>query len=92
LIFFDYRDIYFDVANILRAGVPRSTRVAEATGRSLPEVHGTVPVTGAAGWLRRFLAFAGPGYLVSVGYMDRTTEWPAALFGYALLWVIRCRI
>jgi manganese transport protein len=80
------------MANILRTGIPRSTRVAEATGRSLPEVHGSVPVIGAAGWLRRFLAFAGPGYLVSVGYMDpgnwATDLAGGAKFGYALLWVI----
>jgi manganese transport protein len=44
------------------------------------------------GWLRRFLAFAGPGYLVSVGYMDpgnwATDLAGGAKFGYALLWVI----
>jgi len=59
---------------------------------SLPEVHGTVRVTGVSGWLRRFLAFAGPGYLVSVGYMDpgnwATDLAGGAKFGYALLWVI----
>jgi manganese transport protein len=80
------------VANILSPGIPRPTQAAEATGRSLPEVHGTVPVSGAAGWLRRFLAFAGPGYLVSVGYMDpgnwATDLAGGAKFGYALLWVI----
>jgi manganese transport protein len=48
-----------------------------------------VPVTGG-GW-RRFLAFAGPGYLVAVGYMD-PGNWATALaggskFGYALLFV-----
>ncbi len=60
--------------------------------RSLPEVHGSVPVAGARGWLRRFLAFAGPGYLVSVGYMDpgnwATDLAGGAKFGYALIWVI----
>jgi manganese transport protein len=80
------------VANILRAGVPGSTPAEDPGGRSLPEVHGTVPVTGAAGWLRRFFAFAGPGYLVSVGYMDpgnwATDLAGGAKFGYALLWVI----
>src|SRR5262245_46394479 len=59
---------------------------------SLPEVHGTVRVTGLGGWVRRFLAFAGPGYLVSVGYMDpgnwATDLAGGAKFGYALLWVI----
>jgi manganese transport protein len=58
---------------------------------SLPDVHRSVPV-GGGNWLRRFLAFAGPGYLVSVGYMD-PGNWATDLaggskFGYALLWVI----
>jgi manganese transport protein len=43
-------------------------------------------------WWRRFLAFAGPGYLVSVGYMDpgnwATDLAGGAKFGYALVWVI----
>jgi len=59
---------------------------------SLPEVHGSVRVTGFSGWMRRFLAFAGPGYLVSVGYMDpgnwATDLAGGARYGYALLWVI----
>lgn len=42
--------------------------------------------------LKRFLAFAGPAYLVSVGYMDpgnwATDIAGGAKFGYALLWVI----
>jgi len=49
-------------------------------------------VSGVGGWLRRFLSFAGPGYLVSVGYMDpgnwATDLAGGAKFGYALLWVI----
>jgi manganese transport protein len=54
---------------------------------SLREVWGSVPVTGT-GW-RRLIAFLGPGYLVSVGYMD-PGNWATALaggskFGYALL-------
>ncbi len=58
---------------------------------SLPESFRSVPVVGAKGF-RRFLAFAGPGYLVSVGYMD-PGNWATDLaggskFGYALLWVI----
>jgi manganese transport protein len=60
--------------------------------RSLPEVHGSIRVGGVGGWARRFLAFAGPGYLVSVGYMDpgnwATDLAGGAKFGYALLWVI----
>jgi manganese transport protein len=63
-----------------------------ATHRSLPEVHGSIAVARGRGWWRRFLAFAGPGYLVSVGYMD-PGNWATDLAGgaryeYALLWVI----
>src|SRR5262245_30602234 len=59
---------------------------------SLPEVNRSVAVPKTGGWLRRFLAFAGPGYLVSVGYMD-PGNWATDLaggskFGYTLLWVI----
>ena len=58
---------------------------------SLAEVHRTVPVTGRT-WWRKLLAFAGPGYLVAVGYMD-PGNWATDLaggsqFGYALLSVI----
>ena len=60
--------------------------------RSLPEVHGSIPILRGRGWLRRFFAFAGPGYLVSVGYMD-PGNWATDLAGgaryeYALLWVV----
>ncbi|HBF33389.1 TPA: iron/manganese transporter, partial [Candidatus Sumerlaeota bacterium] len=44
------------------------------------------------GFARRFLAFAGPAYLVSVGYMDpgnwATDIEAGAKFGYTLLWVL----
>ncbi len=59
---------------------------------SLPEVHGSIPLANHRTWWRRFLAFAGPGYLVSVGYMDpgnwATDLAGGAKFGYALIWVI----
>src|SRR5690242_14207705 len=56
---------------------------------SLPEMHHSIVVPSAAGWLRRLLAFMGPGYLVAVGYMD-PGNWATALaggsaFGYTLL-------
>jgi manganese transport protein len=58
---------------------------------SLMEVFRTVPVRNSGSWLRRFLAFVGPGYLVSVGYMDpgnwATSIAGGAKFGYALLFV-----
>src|SRR5579862_2333338 len=61
------------------------------TGASLPEVHASV-ATARPNVLRRMLAFAGPAYLVSVGYMD-PGNWATDLqggsqFGYQLLWVI----
>ncbi len=60
-------------------------------GASLPEVHSSVP-TERAGFLRRILAFAGPAYLVSVGYMDpgnwATDLAGGSMFGYQLLWVL----
>jgi manganese transport protein len=58
---------------------------------SLPEVHSTVGTAQIALW-RRMFAFAGPAYLISVGYMDpgnwATDLEGGARFGYALLWVI----
>ena len=59
---------------------------------SLPEVHGSVPVPLEAGFWRKLLAFAGPGYLVAVGYMDpgnwATDIAGGARYGYALLSVV----
>src|SRR6266446_1319433 len=58
---------------------------------SLPEVHGSVATTQASVF-RRMLAFSGPAYLVSVGYMDpgnwATDLEGGARFGYRLLWVL----
>jgi len=61
------------------------------TAASLPEVHASV-ATARPNVLRRMLAFAGPAYLVSVGYMD-PGNWATDLqggsqFGYQLLWVV----
>ena len=59
---------------------------------SLPEAHRTVPIAAGASWLRKVFAFAGPGYLVAVGYMDpgnwATDIGGGAKFGYTLLSVI----
>ncbi len=59
---------------------------------SLPEVHGSIPVPVTASFWRKLFAFAGPGYLVAVGYMD-PGNWASdiaggARFGYALLSMI----
>ena len=59
---------------------------------SLPEVYRTIQIPTGGVWWRRFLAFLGPGYLVSVGYMD-PGNWATDIaggskFGYTLLSVI----
>jgi len=56
---------------------------------SLPEVHRSIVVPNVKGFWRMMLAFAGPGYLVSVGYMD-PGNWATDIaggsrFGYTLL-------
>src|SRR5271170_5331368 len=64
---------------------PRSTP-------SLQENYKTIPVPMHWPWWRKLLAFAGPGYLVAVGYMD-PGNWATDLaggsaFGYTLLSVV----
>jgi len=59
---------------------------------SLSEVHGSVMVPRRPRFWRRLLAFSGPAYLVSVGYMDpgnwATDIAAGARFGNALIWVL----
>src|SRR5271167_1592752 len=59
---------------------------------SLPESHRSIPISHTASWIRKVLAFAGPGYLVAVGYMDpgnwATDIGGGSKFGYTLLSVI----
>src|SRR5271154_3420079 len=59
---------------------------------SLPEAHRSIPISHTASWIRKVLAFAGPGYLVAVGYMDpgnwATDIGGGSKFGYTLLSVI----
>ena len=70
---------------------PLAEHVAEG-GLSLPEVHGSVEVPAGAGFWRKLFAFAGPGYLVAVGYMDpgnwATDIAGGARYGYTLLSVV----
>ena len=78
-----------------------ATEIPSSSGRgwrlpastlSLPEVHGSVAIPHGAGFWRKMLAFAGPGYLVAVGYMDpgnwATDLAGGARYGYTLLSVI----
>ena len=60
--------------------------------KSLSEVHRSIAVPANASFIKKMLAFSGPGYLVAVGYMD-PGNWATDLaggskFGYALLFVI----
>lgn len=59
---------------------------------SLSEVHASVDTTQPQKGWRRILAYAGPAYLVSVGYMDpgnwATDLQGGAKFGYQLIWVL----
>ena len=80
-----------DAASRAGGGAPPSGWRRARLTPSLAEAYRTIPVTGAT-WWRKVLAFAGPGYLVAVGYMD-PGNWATDLaggsrFGYALLWVI----
>ncbi|ASU35322.1 Nramp family divalent metal transporter [Mucilaginibacter xinganensis] len=58
---------------------------------SLANVHSSVNPEGKTGW-KRVLAFLGPAYLVSVGYMDpgnwATDIAGGSAFGYRLIWVL----
>jgi manganese transport protein len=59
---------------------------------SLSEVHRSVSIPKNVGTFKRFFAFLGPAYLVSVGYMDpgnwATDLEGGARFGYSLIWVL----
>jgi manganese transport protein len=59
---------------------------------SLPEVYQSIEVPQSLGFWRKMLAFAGPGYMVAVGYMDpgnwATDLAAGARFNYTLLSVI----
>ncbi len=65
---------------------------AAITEPSLPEVHASVGISHSSLYWRRLLGFLGPGFLISVGYMD-PGNWATDIaggsqFGYTLLFVI----
>lgn len=63
-----------------------------ANKNSLEEVHSSVETAKGRHWLKTLFAFAGPAYLVSVGYMDpgnwATDIAAGSAFGYKLIWVL----
>ena len=66
--------------------------LAELVEPSLPEVHASVRISRSPIYWRRLVGFLGPGFLISVGYMD-PGNWATDIaggsrFGYTLLFVI----
>ncbi|HSE68820.1 MAG TPA: Nramp family divalent metal transporter [Gemmatimonadales bacterium] len=79
-----------DTTNTILDSAPPSRPAGAAP--SLPESHRSIAIPSTASWIRKVFAFAGPGYLVAVGYMD-PGNWASDLaggarFGYTLLSVI----
>src|SRR5215471_7777156 len=68
-----------------------ASETPSAVPHSLEEIYSSVPIPPAS-WWRRFLAFTGPAFLVSVGYMDPgnwgTDIEAGSKYGYRLLWVL----
>src|ERR1035437_14359 len=69
-----------------------SRTLAEPIEPSLPELHSSVRISRSPIFWRRLLGFLGPGFLISVGYMD-PGNWATDIaggsrFGYTLLFVI----
>ncbi|MFT8807752.1 Nramp family divalent metal transporter [Gluconobacter sp.] len=72
---------------------PVDNRTSPEIRQTLPDVFSSIRVPGAeASWFSRFMAFVGPGFMVSVGYMDpgnwATDLQGGAQYGYTLLSVI----
>lgn len=65
--------------------------MTSSSGKSLEEVHASVSTSGKGTW-KSILAFLGPAYMISVGYMDpgnwATDIAGGAQFGYSLIWVL----
>jgi manganese transport protein len=71
---------------------PSGTNTSAQALPSLPEAYRTIPIVPGASFWRKLFAFAGPGYLIAVGYMD-PGNWATDLgggskYGYALLSVV----
>lgn len=67
-------------------------KISVTVSKSLGEVNESVHIQGKTSKFRKILAFLGPAYLISVGYMD-PGNWATDIaggsrFGYALLWVL----
>lgn len=76
------------LARIFKGGIPQAASAPFSPG----EVSGTITVQDHLPWWRKLLVFAGPGMLVSVGYMDpgnwATDIESGSRYGYGMLWVV----
>ena len=77
------------------ASTERANLAEQRTGPStpsLPESFRSISIPRGVGAVRKFLAFAGPGFLIAVGYMDpgnwATDIAGGARYGYTLLSVV----
>ena len=64
----------------------------ESSKKSLSEFFASIKIPSGPGFFKKILAFSGPAYLVSVGYMD-PGNWATDIaggsqFGYKLIWVL----
>ena len=64
----------------------------DRANKSLGEIHGSIEIPKHYSLFRRLMAFVGPAYLVSIGYMD-PGNWATDIaggsqFGYTLIWVL----
>lgn len=76
----------------VQIGSPGGKQPSAHVQPSLPEAYRTIPIVPGASFWRKLFAFAGPGYLIAVGYMD-PGNWATDLgggskYGYALLSVV----
>ncbi|MBU7557845.1 divalent metal cation transporter, partial [Weissella paramesenteroides] len=58
------------------------TTTPESDNQSLTEINGSVEVPTTGGFLRKLMAWSGPGALVAVGYMD-PGNWITSIVGGA---------
>lgn len=78
--------------HLQHAATKDSGWLRRSSNLSLEEVNGSVKIPEHAGFWRKFFAFAGPGSLVAVGYVD-PGNWATSIaggsrFGYTLLSII----
>lgn len=81
-----------DTVEVIERKIPKAGWKNGNGAKSLPEVFSTVHVPRNANFWKKLFAFAGPGLMVAVGYMDpgnwATDIAGGAKFGYTLLAVI----